>query len=415
MFRLRAVLLENWEALLIALRAISLHKMRSVLTTLGIIIGIASVTSMATVINGIERQFEQSMSSLGSDVLYVEKWPWVSGPGSRWWEYRNRPEIRPDLAEVIERRARTISAAAPVVATSRPVSYRGETVSPVNIEASTASFERVHSIDLEAGRFYSDVDDRAARNVAVIGAEVGERLFAVEDPLGKLIRVSGDRFQVIGVLQRKGSGADDPSSADRQIRIPFNTFKKLYGVENRRISVQARVAAGASLTLAKDELTGIVRVARQVGAGENNNFEINEHESLRADMAPVKGAIYGIGIFLTALALLVGGIGVMNIMFVSVKERTREIGLRKAVGARRRAILMQFLTEAVVVCLIGGLIGVAFAAGIATLINIFFTAHLPFETVVIAFGICVAVGVTFGLAPAWSAARSDPIESLRYE
>ncbi|MEX0747596.1 MAG: FtsX-like permease family protein, partial [Rhodothermales bacterium] len=146
-----------------------------------------------------------------------------------------------------------------------------------------------------------------------------------------------------------------------------------------------------------------------------NNFEINEHESLRKSMAPVKTAIYGIGIFLTALSLLVGGIGVMNIMFVSVKERTHEIGLRKAVGARRRTILIQFLIEAIIVCLIGGVIGVLLASGLAAIINMFFTAYLPVETVVVAFVICVLVGVSFGLAPAWSAAKADPIESLRYE
>ena len=412
---MRAVYFEVWEAIMTAVRAISVHKMRSILTTLGIIIGITSVTSMATVINGIEQQFDKSMSELGTDVLYVEKWPWVGGPGTKWWEFRNRPEIKADLADFIDERSRYTTAAVPVVSTSRPVSFEGNTIVPVNIEASTAAYAQVHTVDIEAGRFYSDLDNRTARNVVVIGAEVAEKLFPDRNPLGKNIRISGDRFQVIGVLERKGSGSDDQSSADRQARIPFNTFKKLYGVEHRGISVQARVLSGTSLAVAKDELTGIVRVARQVDARDPNNFEINEHESLRADMAPVKTAIYGIGIFLTALALLVGGIGVMNIMFVSVKERTKEIGLRKAIGARRRTILMQFLTEAVLVCLIGGGIGVAFAAGIAALINIFFTAYLPFTTVVIAFVICVAVGISFGLAPAWSAAKSDPIESLRYE
>lgn len=412
---MRALFFEIWEAFITAFGAIGVHKMRSVLTTLGIIIGIASVTAMATVINGIEQQFDKSLSELGADVLYIEKWPWMSGPGSKWWEYRNRPVIKAELADIIDQRARTISAAAPVVSTNRPVSFEGTTVSPVQIDASTADYVRVHSVELESGRFYSEMDDRTARNVAVIGAEVAEKLFPNRNALGKPIRISGDRFQVIGILKRKGSGADDQLSADRQARIPFNTFKKLYGVENRSVSVQARVEPGQSLALAKDEVTGIVRVARQVDAFEDNNFEVNEHESLRADMAPVKGAIYGIGIFLTALALLVGGIGVMNIMFVSVKERTKEIGLRKAVGARRRTILMQFLTEAVIVCLIGGFIGVGLAAGLAAIINIFFTAYLPFGTIVVAFAICVAVGVIFGLAPAWSAAKSDPIESLRYE
>lgn len=398
-----------------AIRAVGTHKMRSVLTTLGIVIGITSVTGMATVINGIERQFDNSMSELGTDVLYIEKWPWVMGPGSEWWEFMNRPNIDADLAEFINRRSRLVTAAAPVVSTSRPVSYRGNTLTPVSIEASTPDYARVHVVDVDAGRFYSDLDNHTARRVAVIGAQVADNLFPHESPLGKNIRIDGHRFQVIGVLQRKGSGADQQSSADRQARIPIETFAQLFGIRDRSVSVQARAAEAVPLEAAKDELTGIVRVARSVEARAENNFEINEHQSLRAQMAPIKGAIYGIGIFLTALALLVGGIGVMNIMFVSVKERTREIGLRKALGARKRTILMQFLIEAVTVCLIGGLLGIMLAGGIAALINIFFTAYLPVETVLVAFAICVLIGVGFGLAPAWNAANSDPIESLRYE
>ncbi|MEX1054866.1 MAG: ABC transporter permease [Rhodothermales bacterium] len=412
---MRAIFLEIWEALMTALRAIGMHKMRSVLTTLGIVIGIASVTAMATVINGIERYFDQSMAELGSDVLYVEKWPWVSGPGSKWWEFMNRPEIKPELADVINERANRVTAAAPVVGTSRPVSYEGNTITPVYIEASTAEFLRVHVVELELGRFYSELDDRAGRNVAVIGAQVADMLFPQESPLGKSVRIGNHRFQVIGVLKRKGTGSDQQSGADQQARIPLNTFDKVFGLRDRGVSVQARVVATSSLEAAKDELTGILRTARQLDARDQNNFEINEHESLRKSMAPVKTAIYGIGIFLTALSLLVGGIGVMNIMFVSVKERTHEIGLRKAVGARRRTILTQFLIEAIIVCLIGGVIGVLLASGLAAIINMFFTAYLPVETVVVAFVICVLVGVSFGLAPAWSAAKADPIESLRYE
>lgn len=413
--RIPSILLELWEAMASATKAIASHKMRSVLTTLGIVIGITSVTSMATVINGIERYFDESMARLGTDVLYVEKWPWMTGPGTKWWEYMNRPNIEPELAEVIDQRARYISAAAPVVSTSRPVSYKGNTVAPVRIEASTSDYGRVHTVEIENGRFYSQLDDRTARRVAVIGASIADRLFPHETPLGKHIRLDGNRFMVIGVLKRQGSGSDQGMSSDEEVHVPISAFESMFGLRNRSVSVRAKAVETVSLETAKDELTGILRVARKVDAFEENNFEINEQQTLRAQMAPVKTAIYGIGLFLTALALLVGGIGVMNIMFVSVKERTREIGLRKAVGAKRRAILGQFLIEAIIVCLIGGIIGVLFAAGIAALINIVFTAYLPFATVMLAFAICVLIGVSFGLAPAWTAAKSDPIESLRYE
>ena len=177
-----------------------------------------------------------------------------------------------------------------------------------------------------------------------------------------------------------------------------------------------KVRSPEQMKAAEGELTGIIRTARQVDAMEDDNFAINQQDTIRERMAPVKKAIYGVGIFLTALALVVGGIGVMNIMFVSVRERTSEIGLRKAVGAKRRTIMLQFMIEAVVVCLLGGAIGVGITFGVSALINALgVPASLPFGTVVLAFGICVAVGLLFGLGPAWSAAKSEPIEALRYE
>lgn len=412
---MRTFFLELWEGLHIALRAIFVNKLRSVLTTLGIIIGITSVTGMATVINGIERQFDASLSELGTDVLYIEKWPWIQGPGTKWWNYINRPDITADLADVIEDRSRYAVAATPVIQERTSVAYGGTTLTNVRVAGANASYERVHTVDLADGRFFTELDDRAARNVVVIGAGVAERLFPNEQPLGKDVRVRGNRFEVVGVLTKEGSGTEGGESSDNAVMIPFGTYKKIFGLWRRSVSVQVRVASAGVLEDAQDEITGILRVARKLDALEENDFEINQQASLREQMAPVKTAIYGIGIFLTALALLVGGIGVMNIMFVSVKERTREIGVRKAVGAKRRTILIQFLIEAVAVCLLGGVIGIVITSGLAAVINLFFTAYLPVGTVVFAFFICMLVGVVFGLAPAWAAAKSDAIESLRYE
>ena len=199
------------------------------------------------------------------------------------------------------------------------------------------------------------------------------------------------------------------------IRIPYNSFKKHFGVRWRDVSIHAKLHADVELEDAKDEIRGILRVARRLDAKEEDDFEINEQKTLREQIAPIKNAIYAIGIGLTALALLVGGIGVMNIMFVTVRERTREIGIRKAVGAKRRAILTQFLIEAVLICFIGGLIGIGLSIPIAMLVKAILPAYLGWEIIAFAFGACMLIGIVFGLAPAWTAAKSQPIEALRYE
>ena len=406
------MLTELWEGLRIALRAVWANKLRAMLTTLGIIIGITTVTTMFTVINGIERGFDRSMAMLGTNVLNVERTP--DGFGNDWWKYRNRPPIEEEIADyVAERNPRYLSAVAPVAYSGRAVQYEEHNLPSVFIRASTPELARINDFGLTAGRFYNDTDQRRARPVAVIGSEVAEQLFPIETPLGKRIRVGGQRLEVIGVLEKQGKFLG-LFSFDEQIIIPLSTYKRLFS-EDPYIEVQAKVPAAELMGKAQDELTGLVRAARRLGPMEEDNFAIQRNDAFAQQTAGVKGAIYGVGLFLTALSLLVGGIGVMNIMFVSVKERTREIGIRKAIGAPRRAILLQFLIEAVTVCSLGGLIGVGLAFGFATLINQVFTAYLSVGTVVLAFCICVGVGIVFGFVPAWTAARSQPIEALRYE
>ncbi len=401
------------EGLRIAVRALRVQKMRSVLTTLGIVIGVVSVTLMATVVNGIEQDFEEDMATLGTDVIYIEKWPW--SVVRDWWNYINRPNMTADLADAITRKSQYALAAVPVAQTSRPISYEGQSVTGAQVVGATTPYSIVHQFGLEAGRFFTDVEGRAGRRVAVVGAEIAEKLFVVGDPVGKTIRIGGNRFEVIGVFEKKGESADQTGTADLQAVVPFEAFKRLFGMQNRDLSIRVRIRDAAYLDAAKSEITGILRVARGLGATEPNNFELNEQETLRAQTAGIKAVIYGIGIGLTALALLVGGIGVMNIMFVSVRERTREIGIRKAVGAPSRSILIQFLIEAVIVCLVGGVIGVLLALPLGFAVQMVLPSSLDFQMVGIAFGICVIVGIIFGLAPAYTAATEEPIEALRYE
>lgn len=412
---MRRFLFEFVESILIAVRAVWSNKMRAVLTTLGIIIGIVSVTGMATVTNGIEQGFENDIASLGTDVVYIEKWPWVNGPGFKWWEYINRPNITADLAADLNERSRMVQAATSVVSTSRSLKTEHESISSTRIMGVQANYGDIHVVDLAEGYFLTPFDDQGARNVAIIGASVADELFPFGNPIGKELKIAGNNFRVIAVMTRQGQGAEGSASEDWAVQIPFNTFKKYFGMRWRDVSVRAKIIEGVSLDVAKDEIRGVARLSRGLTVQEEDDFEINEQETLRATIEPIKNAIFGIGIGLTALALLVGGIGVMNIMFVTVRERTREIGVRKAVGARRISILMQFLVEAVVICMVGGLIGVALAFPLSMLIGAVLPASLDLGTVAMAFIICVAIGTVFGLAPAWSAAKAPPIEALRYE
>ncbi|HLT48691.1 MAG TPA: ABC transporter permease [Rubricoccaceae bacterium] len=408
---MRLPLFEFAESVRMALVTIWANKLRALLTTLGIIIGIVSVTAMFTTINGIERAFDRSVAMLGTNVVNVQRMP--DGFTVEWWRYRNRPRLTEGVSEAVAERAETIASVAPVAFAVEPVTSGRQRLDNIFIRASTPALADVTGLDLDQGRFFGETDHRAARPVAVIGQTVAEELFPAGSPLGKHIRIGGQRFEVIGVLVEQGKFLG-LFSFDEQVVIPLTTYKKWYESEPDLV-VQAKVREGVPMEAAMDELTGVVRVARGLDPIEEEDFALSPQDSFRQQLAGVTGAIYAVGLFLTGLSLLVGGIGVMNIMFVSVKERTREIGIRKALGATRRAILAQFLVEAVVVCMIGGVIGIALSAGVTALINQVFTAYLSPFTVALAFFICVGVGVVFGFIPAWSAARAHPIEALRYE
>jgi len=402
-----------YEGIKIAFHSIWNNKLRASLTTFGIVIGILSVTTMATVIDGLNRGFESSLDMLGKDVLYVQKWPWSFGPHYKWWEYINRPEIKLGYVPKIDNLSRYATHVSASSGTRVNVHRDGKVVNSVNVDGTTVSYTQTSNINIGQGRFFTNEENRSGRMVCVIGSEIASSLFEFGHPLGKQIKFGGQKYTIIGVLEKQGKFLGLMNMDDRVI-IPINTYKKFFGIR-RGIQIQVKYPNKKALAAGQYELEGILRRIRKQDPVEKDNFAINKLDMFRQQYDAMTKVIYLVGFFLTALALFVGGIGVMNIMFVSVRERTKEIGIRKAVGAKFYQILTQFLIEAVVVCSIGGIIGILLSMGTSAIINQYFVAYLDWRTVFWAFFICALTGIGFGFLPAYRAAKSDPISSLRYE
>ncbi len=411
---MRRLLISMAEGGRIAFHAIWANKTRAILTTTCIVIGIVSVTAMNTVSDGIDRSFEESMDMLGRNVLYVEKWPWGIGGGEyKWWEYRNRREMQLHYLQELQNRSQLASIVAATATRSTGIRYSDRTAEDVTVSGTTANYFEIGSFNIADGRFYTEEEEQRGANVIVLGASVADALFEYGDPIGEYVRIQGRRFFVIGTLQRQGSflGLED---MDNQVMIPLRSYQNIFGLRTGlRITVQ--FPDDQTVVEGEYEIEGLMRQIRQLDPVQDNDFAINQPAMFEQQFNTMKAVIYGIGIFLTGLALFVGGIGVMNIMYVSVKERTKEIGIRKAVGAKSWEILFQFLMEAIVICLIGGIIGVLLSIGVTELVNRFFVAYMDWTTVINAVLICSFIGLLFGYLPSRKAALADPIESLRYE
>ncbi len=400
-----------WENLRISLGSIFANKGRSVLTALGIVIGVLSVTLMGTLISGLDRTFEKSMAGFRSDVLIISRMNWFSGDVD-WWELRNRRRIREDYGEKLLVKSQFAEAVAPVSERGGSI-IRGDKRIDSRFFGTTPDYMRTNiSAEVENGRFFTEGEDRSGARVLVIGGDVADALFPDEDPLDKYVKIGNYKFRVIGVLKKMGKFMG-LFSMDNQVTLPMGTYKRLYA---RRGWMNIRVLLNTKNTdEAKDEVRGIMRQIRGLKPTEKDDFGINQSATMEAQYKAIKLAIGGTGLFITALSLIVGGIGIMNIMFVSVKERTREIGVRKALGATQTMILGQFLMEAILICLIAGLIGMGIASGLSMIINKFFPSDMPIGLAIGSIILSVVIGVISGLIPSYKAARLDPIDALRYE
>jgi putative ABC transport system permease protein len=403
------------EALRIALAALRANKARGVLTTLGIIIGIVAVVTTMTAANGLANNFRESVSVLGTDVLYVSRIPWIFQ--GRFFQYRNRPNLELKDSDKLARQLGSAAVVNPTDDTRRPVKYLSEVIENATVIGTTDKHMLVSSAVPEHGRFLTAYDVKFKRHVCVLGTTMREQLFGDVDPINKKIKVGRSAFRVIGVMEKQGSaGFFGGPDFDSQIFVPVSTFVKEFGGRNRSFAFAIKAPPGADVADFEYEVVGEMRKVRKLKPNEEDNFAINKMDSLLEAFNNVMGVVLMIGMAVTGISLFVGGVGVMNIMFVSVTERTHEIGIRKAIGAKRRAILQQFLLEASMICLVGGAIGVALSFGVAAAIDRFvLPASVSLPIVIIALTVSVAVGVISGFIPAWRASRLNPIDALHYE
>ena len=401
------------DAVVQALRSLVMHKLRASLTILGISIGIATVIAVSSAAIGLDEAFSRQLASLGPNTLYVSPRPWIVD-GNNWWKFRNRPAVGQGDWRAIERFATLPLAVAPIAGTQGVVGQGGKDLKNVFIRGTTESFLETGSWQLKRGRFISNIDHEVGSDACVIGADIEDAFFPSEDPVGQHLRVGPiGRCTVVGTLVRKGNSFGQ--SQDMLVVLPLSAFLRTFG-QKRGVTI-AVVAPPGKVTETEDEVVAVVRNYRRLAPDKEDNFAVNRQDrmlNIFGDMTRnMKLVVYVIGL----ITALVGGIGVMNILLVSVKERTREIGIRRALGARKLTILLQFLCEAVVVSCVGGFLGTAIGLGGANVVSMVtpLAASVDPRIVLAGVGFSAAVGLVFGLWPAWSAASLNPIEALRYE
>ncbi len=404
------------ESYLFALKAIIGNKMRTALSLLGITIGIFSVISVFTVFDSIQNSISKSIASLGSDVLFVEKWSW-GGDRDLWWKYQSRPETRLNEMEMIQKKSIASMNSAYYVGTSKNLKFAGKTLEDANVLAVSQDYDQVMQFSLAEGRYLTQSESQGGRAVAVIGSDIATNLIGENvDPIGKSFSVFGRKVEIIGVFKKDGSTIG--GSNDNLVLIPVN-FGRNYidlNADNSGARIIVKARKGVSNDELRDEITGIMRSARKIKPTAEDNFAINETSVITKQFDSLFRVIGVVGWIIGGFSLLVGGFGIANIMFVSVKERTGLIGIQKSLGAKNNFILFQFLFEAVFLSMLGGAMGLLLVYIGTLIVSYGFDMELTLTSGNIILGgfVSAIIGFVSGIIPAMSAARLNPVEAMRF-
>jgi putative ABC transport system permease protein len=404
------------ESYLFALQSLLSNKLQTTLSLLGITIGIFSVISVFTLIDSLEYKIRNSINSMGNNIIYVQKWPWMFGEDYPWWKYYQRPEPSIKDAEVLRRNLKGANQVGFMMSTNKTIYYDNQQVDNVATVGASIEYDQLFEFDFEAGRYFTPLESASGKPVIIIGAEIASVLFEGQEAIGEKVKIFGRKLTVIGVFKRQGEDMFG-NSHDKRILIPINYVRNVVNLRSGRINPSLMVIGqkGVPNGALKDNIRGVLRASHRLRPTQDDDFSINEMAMLSSNFDGIFKTIGIAGWFIGGLSLLVGGFGIANIMFVSVRERTSQIGIQKALGAKNFFILLQFLFESVFLSLFGGLLGLFIVFGAVQLAQSIFEFELimSFSNIMLGIMVSLLIGLAAGVIPAIMASKMSPVEAMR--
>lgn len=405
------------ESFLFAYDALRQNKLRTMLSLLGVTIGIFTIIAVFSAVDTLRNNLQKSVDKLGNNSIYVQKWPWVGGSDFPWWKYLQRPVPKLRNYEELQRRSQTAEALSYEISIdNRTIKYKSNTVEGAQIDAASRDHDKTWNFDFAGGRYFTEMESKTGAPVVNIGFDIAENLFPAGDAVGKQIKVMNRYVTIVGVFSKQGKDMLGIST-DKEVLLPLNFAHNLLDVQAEKYQPQiiVRGKKGIPVDDVESELRGLMRSIMSLRPGQEDNFSLNRTTMLTNALDSLFSVVNVAGLIIGGFSVLVGGFGIANIMFVSVKERTNIIGIQKSLGAKNYFILLQFLIEAIVLCFLGGLIGLLLVYLLTFGVKAVFDIQviLDLKNIVVGIGTSVTIGVISGIVPAYFASRLDPVEAIR--